>query len=291
MSIIVKDVCKSYGSDVILDKINLEINKGEIIGLVGPNGAGKTTLMKIIVGLTKQYEGEVLLNDLVLSEFLNNDFTKVIGSLINDPSLINSYTGKQNLKFFHDYFKKSDLSFESQFNNLVEVLDLEKFINKKVSKYSMGMKQRLAIAVSAMSNPDFLILDEPTNGMDLDSIKSLENYLKANDKGVLISSHQLSIIESFSDRVYAISNGTIIGELNLKELKGLEFTIITINDMKSDSVIYELFEVIKVIDCKHYVLLNSDDLYKNLEQLTQSNVEFKINNKSITDLFYEGLIV
>lgn len=291
MSIIVKDVCKSYGSDVILDKINLEINKGEIIGLVGPNGAGKTTLMKIIVGLTKQYEGEVLLNDLVLSEFVNNDFTKVIGSLINDPSLINSYTGKQNLKFFHDYFKKSDLSFESQFNNLVEVLDLEKFINKKVSKYSMGMKQRLAIAVSAMSNPDFLILDEPTNGMDLDSIKSLENYLKANDKGVLISSHQLSIIESFSDRVYAISNGTIIGELNLKELKGLEFTIITINDMKSDSVIYELFEVIKVIDCKHYVLLNSDDLYKNLEQLTQSNVEFKINNKSITDLFYEGLIV
>lgn len=183
------------------------------------------------------------------------------------------------------------MSFENQFNDLVEVLDLEKFINKKVSKYSMGMKQRFAIAVSAMSNPDFLILDEPTNGMDLDSIKSLENYLKSNNKGVLISSHQLSTIESFSDRVYATSKGRIVGELNLKELKNLEFTIITINDMQSDSVIYELFEVIKVIDNKHYVLLNSGNLFKNLEQLTQSSVEFKINNKSITDLFYEGLMV
>lgn len=100
MSIIVKDICKSYGSDVVLDKINLEINNGEIVGLVGPNGAGKTTLMKIIVGLTKQYDGEVLLNDMVLSEFVNNDFEKVFESLINDLSLINSYTGKQNLKFF-----------------------------------------------------------------------------------------------------------------------------------------------------------------------------------------------
>ena len=292
MPIYVKDVYKYYGSKKILNKVNLEIKNHEITGLVGPNGAGKTTLMKIIVGLIKEYEGEVLVDEKNLNNFKNDKFEKIIGSTIDDPALILSYSGRKNLKFFHDYFKGSVKNdFKEQCENLIDVLNMGDFIDKKAGNYSMGMKQRLAVAIAAMSNPDYIILDEPTNGMDAESVESLKNYLHNSKKTVLISSHQLNTIESFCDKVFAISEGNIIGDIDLTVFKNMETIIISTDSKDNDSkeVISELCNIVKVIAGVHYILKVDDSIYEQLEELKQRGIVFKLNKKSITDLFYESV--
>ena len=176
----VKNVSKRYKDYTALDDVTFSLNEGEIIGLVGPNGAGKTTLMRIIVGLTKKYEGEVILKD-----------NTSIGCVIETPSFYPFMTGYENLKYFAELNQVN----VKKVMETIELLKLKDALNKKVKGYSLGMRQRLGIAAALLREPKLLVLDEPTNGLDPAGIHELREYIKEiavkNKITILISSHIL----------------------------------------------------------------------------------------------------
>ncbi|WP_281975195.1 ABC transporter ATP-binding protein [Halobacillus litoralis] len=201
MSIMVNKVTKIYQKECALKDIDFQLNRGEIVGLVGPNGAGKTTLMKILAGVIVRYDGQSILPT-----------SEKTGSLIEKPKYFPNRSGRYNL----DYFRALYGTKKETVEEIINSLDLRSYLKKKVKQYSLGMKQRLGIALALVAEPAYLILDEPTNGMDPDGIRSILAYLKKLAKerkiGVLISSHILKDIEAISDRVYVIKNGRMISE-------------------------------------------------------------------------------
>lgn len=213
----VNNVTKFYGKQKVLNDVNLSINQGEIIGLIGPNGAGKTTLMKIITGLIPKYEGQVFIDN---RNIKNRNYlkTKEIGCVIEVPGFYPELTGYENLLFFAEI---SGLKDKSEIDEIVKSLGIEDYVNKKVKKYSLGMKQRLGVAQAVLTYPPVLILDEPTNGLDPAIVPQLRKFIKyiAKEKNtaVLISSHILSEIELMCDKVVFIQKGEIIKVENLEQ--------------------------------------------------------------------------
>ena len=207
MSILeVKKINKSFGKKQVLKNVSLSINEGEILGFIGPNGAGKTTTIKVILGLQSLDSGEVFINgyDLV------KDFTKAIekvGAIVENPDLYMYLTGYQNLKLIKNMYKGID---EKRIDEVVKLVKLEQRINDKVSKYSLGMRQRLGIAASLIHNPKVLILDETTNGLDPEGIKDVRELLiklaKKEKMAILISSHNLSELDNFVTTACIIQN-------------------------------------------------------------------------------------
>ncbi len=215
MSILkIENVSKKIKGEYILKNISFEINENKIIGLIGPNGAGKTTLLKTIVGLYTPTTGKIYINGLDLEhEF--EDAIENIGSVIETPILYENLTGKENFKVFSMMFKNIP---RERVIELISVLSLEKYCGKKVKTYSLGMKQRLGLAVALINDPSIIILDEPTNGLDPIGMRDLRNFLRSlKNKTIIISSHILSEIESVCDEVIFMNNGEII---DIKELSG-----------------------------------------------------------------------
>ena len=195
----VNNVSKRAKDFQILNKVSFELGSGEIVGLIGPNGAGKTSIMKILVGLTRNYTGEVDLSSV-----------KDIGCMIETPNFYPYNTGYQNLM----YFARLNGVGKKKVEELLELLGLMEAANKKVKAYSLGMRQRLGIAQALLKDPDVLVLDEPTNGLDPEGIYEVREYIRkiANEKNitVLISSHLLGELEKMCDRAMIIKKGEII---------------------------------------------------------------------------------
>lgn len=188
----VNSLSKKIKNNLILDSIDMEMKSGEIIALIGPNGAGKTTILKNITGLSKMSSGSVNINGFSLSTDYKKAINKV-GALIEEPEFYNNLTGKQNLKLF-SRMNTNKIS-DSKINELAESLGILTALNKKVSTYSLGMRQRLGICETLLGNPNVLLLDEPLNGLDPNGIiqvKSLIQKLSPLGVAILISSHQLS---------------------------------------------------------------------------------------------------
>ena len=217
----VQNLCKKIGKKEILKDVSFEINSGDILAFIGPNGAGKTTTIKCILGLQKLNSGSVIIN----GYNIKNDFVKAInnvGCIVESPDVYMYLTGMQNLELqaslYHD-IEEDDIA------KVVALVGLEKRIYDKVSKYSLGMRQRLGIALALIHNPNLLILDEPTNGLDPEGIKELRELLKSLAKkgmGILISSHNLSELESFCNRVVILSKGKIIESSSITDIKKLD---------------------------------------------------------------------
>lgn len=195
----VNNVGKRAKDFQILNKVSFELGSGEIVGLIGPNGAGKTSIMKILVGLTRNYTGEVDLSSV-----------KDIGCMIETPNFYPYNTGYQNLM----YFARLNGVGKKKVEELLELLGLMEAANKNVKAYSLGMRQRLGIAQALLKDPDVLVLDEPTNGLDPGGIYEVREYIRkiANEKNitVLISSHLLGELEKMCDRAMIIKKGEII---------------------------------------------------------------------------------
>ena len=215
----VENLNKNFGKNKILSDINLTIYEGDIVGLIGPNGAGKTTLIKTILNLYYPSSGKIK----ICGFNLKNDFELVmskIGSLVETPDSYQHLSGLQNLKMTMMMNNIKDYEYMEK---IIKLLKLNNRINDKVKKYSLGMKQRLALANALIKKPQFLILDEPTNGLDPLGIKELRDIIKfVNEKfntTILISSHILPEIENICDEIIIIDNGYIIEQIDISDIK------------------------------------------------------------------------
>lgn len=203
-SVEVKNVSKSLGKNIILEKVNFNLEKGKIYGLVGANGSGKSTLLKIILGLYKS-KGKVYINGYDVKKNFKEAISKVSG-VVDYVSLYEFLNAKENLRYFAYLY-------DVPVKRVDEVLDIVKLDGndrKLVRYYSLGMKQKLGIAISLLKDPDILILDEPTNGLDPKSVSELRITLKSfKDKTIIISSHLISEIEKLSSDILFINKKTV----------------------------------------------------------------------------------
>ncbi len=215
----VTNLSKSFGKRKILDNINLTIYEGDIIGLIGPNGAGKTTLIKTILRLYYYDKGSVEICGYDTKKQLEQALSKV-GAIIEKPDMYDQLTGRKNLKITELLNNIHDQKYVEE---MIEFVGLKTRINDKVKKYSLGMKQRLAIANALIKKPKLLILDEPTNGLDPKGIRELRQMLKTisqeQNMSILISSHILSEVENICDRVVIIDQGRLVKEFGIEEVK------------------------------------------------------------------------
>lgn len=256
----------NYGTKKALSDVSVSVNTGEIYGLVGKNGAGKTTLMKIVLGLLPGYSGELKLFE---SENLG-DGRKNIGALIETPVFFENMTGYQNLKYYRTaYGLDSSIDLEE----LLRDVKLADAGDKKFKAYSLGMKQRLGIAFSLLGNPDFLVLDEPINGIDPEGIVEIRNLLKdlANKgKTILISSHILSELEHICDRICIIENGEVVDVIESKKDKKLRYhTVIKTSDDKKFKKILDDF---KIEISKDGLIVGDFDIDKVLKKVYENGL-------------------
>ena len=210
---------KSFRKKEILKDVSLEICSGDILGFIGPNGAGKTTTIKLILGLQKIGSGKVIINGFDIQKNFEKAIAKV-GAIIENPDLYMYMSGYDNLKLISNLYPNVD---EARINEVIKLVGLENRINDKVSKYSLGMRQRLGVAQAILHKPNLLILDEPTNGLDPEGIKDLRELLvklaKNENMGILISSHNLAELESFCNKVSIKKNGVIVETSDLETVK------------------------------------------------------------------------
>lgn len=203
----VDNVCLKIGDEEILKNVSLEVNEGEILGIVGRNGSGKTMLMKCICGFITPTSGEIKVSDKIIGK--ERDFPENTGIIIETPGFIPQYTGLKNLKLF------ADLKGKVKTSQIIEVLNkvgLDPKLKKSVQKYSLGMRQRLGIAQAVMEDPDVLILDEPFNGLDVDGVSEIRAMLldfKNQGKTILIASHISEDIHILCDRVVNMKKGVL----------------------------------------------------------------------------------
>lgn len=208
MKIEIIKLTKVLKKNTIIDNINMELTSGHIYGLNGRNGAGKSVLLKIICGLYKASSGSVLFDGKCYNR--NNLYIPNIRALIEKPNFFPELTGYENLLLLakiQNKTKKEDIERTLKSVNLYEEKD------KKYSEYSLGMKQKLGIAQVLMENPDIIILDEPFNGIEIESVKKISEILKQEkEKGklIIISTHIKEDLENLSDKIYYLDNGKII---------------------------------------------------------------------------------
>ncbi|MDS3984241.1 ABC transporter ATP-binding protein [Staphylococcus warneri] len=238
-----KRVSKSFNKQKILDNVTFSFSDSKIVGLIGKNGAGKTTLMKIMNGNITNFSGTV--------DYNNNE---KISYLIEHPKLYENKSGLYNLKYFSRILGSG---YDEDFvKNIINTFNMNSFINKKAGKYSMGMKQKLAIAVSLVNKPNYLILDEPTNGMDpdgsIDILKSLQSLSNKLNIKVLISSHKLEDIELICDRAIFLKDTKLIKDISLKSSNNKNsFTKIIVKKHDYNKSLQVLKENTKILEAKY----------------------------------------
>lgn len=236
-----KNLTKVYGEQMVVNSVNLHIEKGSIYGLLGRNGAGKTTIMKMILGLTDISNGEVS----VFNQNIKGNEKKIyprIGAIIETPGFYPNLTGTENLEIFA---MLRGTAFPNAVKNALEVVGLPYKDKKLFGNYSLGMKQRLGIANAILHDPEVLILDEPTNGLDPIGIAEVRNFIKdlsiKKGKTILISSHILSEITLLADTVGIIDKGVLLEESSMEELnkKNRKYIMLEVSDVSKTTIVLE----------------------------------------------------
>ena len=198
---------KKIKEDYVLKDINYTFKQGNIYGLIGKNGSGKTMLLKAMSGFLKPSNGKVIVNDQEL--YLKEEFPKDMGVMIGNCEYIKDMTGKDNLKYLASLLKKID---DDRINDVIDIVNLTDEKDKLVKKYSLGMKQKLGIAQAIMEYPKILLLDEPFNGIDNESVSKIKKYLYSikKDTIIIIATHYKEDIDNFCDIIIKLENCTII---------------------------------------------------------------------------------
>ena len=218
----VKNLSKSFKNIKAVDNISFTVNEGEIVGLLGENGAGKTTTLRMIATMLKPTEGTANINGF---DILKNS-SKVrseIGILFGgEVGLYDRLTARENIKYFAMLNGLSEEQSNENIKNLMEVFEMDEYIDRKVGKFSRGMKQRVAIARSIVHNPKVMLFDEPTIGLDVTASRTVQNFIfrcKKENKVIIFSSHSMREVEKLCDRVIIIHKGKIVEEGTIIDLK------------------------------------------------------------------------
>ena len=289
---------KSYGERKVLKNLNFEVYAGEIFGFIGPNGAGKSTLIRIISGLSAPTSGEVF----ICGKSVQKNFEQAvanIGVVMENCQLYAYMTGRQNLNYLASLvkgIKKEDI------DRIVKTVGLENRIDDKVRTYSYGMRQRLGLAQALLNNPKLLILDEPTNGLDVNGVIELRRTLKIlaakNNMGIFMSSHVLSEMEQLCDTVAIFDRGSIL------EMR-------TMDDFQNNSNLQKRFRIRvdypnyagKIISLKHgldvelagnsviipYIPEKFDNIINDLRRRNLTIYGTTVVTKSLEDIYLEIL--
>ena len=209
------NIVKKYGDKVVLKSVSININKGDIYGFIGKNGAGKTTFMRSVLNLTSLDEGEVKF----FGDKTINEVGLKVGSLIEAPGLYKNASAYENLKRFSMCYGVD----ESKINEVLKLVDLEGTGKRKAKDFSLGMRQRLGIAIALLGEPDLLMLDEPINGLDPEGIRKIRDVIlrlnKEKNITFLISSHLLDELSKVVTKYGIINNGVLLEEISADELK------------------------------------------------------------------------
>ncbi|WP_027626420.1 ABC transporter ATP-binding protein [Clostridium lundense] len=292
--IITNNLSKRYKDVYSVKDVDLKIPKNTVYGFLGPNGAGKSTTLKMILGLVKPTEGKITVFGKEANDKNRLDILKNVGSLIESPSYYAHLTGEENLKIIQTLRNVP----EKNINKVLEIVRLDNEKNKKVSHYSLGMKQRLGLAAALINFPKLLILDEPTNGLDPAGIQEMRELIcslpKKYDMTVVVSSHLLSEIDQMADTLGIINHGELIFQDNLEILhqrSNHKLAIKTLDNTKARIILNS-----EGIHCKvesEYLLLpqTSDDFIIKCNKLFYKSgvipVRIEERQKSLEDIFLE----
>lgn len=273
------NLTKKYRSILALDRANINVPKGSIYGLVGPNGAGKTTLMRIFLGSLFPTDGYFAINGKTESDDLDLE-RKKIGSIIELPALYDTMSAIDNLIArckllgISDYIEKS--------KEILDYVGLGKEGNKKVAKFSLGMKQRLGIGLALLNDPEILILDEPTNGLDPIGIIEIRNILKKlNSQGVtvLISSHILSELSKFATHYGILYRGEVVKEVSLEEVCQNCSDSLKISFESSDTAKFAL------------QILSAEFIENSVQLINDTTIKVLLNNTSVNSSVVAKILV
>lgn len=287
-----KNLSKKYKDNHGLLPINFELHKGEVCALIGRNGAGKSTFFKLLANQIKADSGNIELFN--KKSDIKNQMRKRIGFMIEHPNFINNFTAFQNLKYFSI---QRGISNTKDITEVLKAVELEN-VNKKFKTYSLGMKQRLGLALALLNGPDLLILDEPINGLDAQGIKDFRNLiLRLNQEhGItfLLSSHILNELQQVADRFVFIDKGKIIKDISKEKLtqeSKQQLLIRVDNTSKTSQVLEENIKNIdyRVINAQEIIVYQSSIDYNLINKiLIENNIdvyEFKIEVSNLEDYF------
>lgn len=288
-----KDLTKTYGSKNVVNSVNLHIAKGDIYGFIGKNGAGKTTLMRLVLGLAFPTSGEIKL-------FGNTDLSKErarIGSLIEAPGLFKNCSAYENLKRFSILYGGTD----EEIKDLLKLVGLEDTGNKKAGVFSLGMKQRLGIAIALLGKPEFLVLDEPINGLDPAGIKEIRNLLlklnKEKNITIFIASHLIDELAKIATKYGIINNGNLIEEISADELlkQCVKRVIVKVDSIdKAVETLKSKYKDLKFETNQNEIIITHDNLdtTKLLQDFISNGVlvkEIKDSQSDFEDYFIERI--
>ena len=259
-----RDLHKKFGKKEILKGISLEASEGDILGFIGPNGAGKTTTIKLILGLQSITSGNVMINGYDVQKDFTNAIKRV-GTIVENPDLYMYMSGYDNLKMISNLYSGVT---KERIDEVIKLVGLENRIKDKVSKYSLGMRQRLGIAQAILHRPNLLVLDEPTNGLDPEGIKQIKDLIVklANEEhmAVLISSHNLLELESFCTKVTIIKNGEIVETSTIEDAKKVS------KESIYNFVVDKVDKISEILECKTEKINNENiQVYAKKEEIPE----------------------
>ena len=294
MSIEVVGISKFYGKQKALNNISFKVNKPEIVGFLGPNGAGKSTMMKILTTYTNASEGVAKVNGYDINEASKNVQLSVGYLPEHNPLYLDLFV-KEYLKFNASIYKVH----KQRIDEVIELTGLTSESHKKIGQLSKGYRQRVGLANALLHNPDVLILDEPTTGLDPNQLVDIRNLIKTigKTKTVFLSTHIMQEVEAMCDRVIIINKGEIVADKNLKDLRDeKEQTVIVEFDYRVEDVfLLKLPKVDKVINTYDFVyeitFKTSEDMRSHVFDFAHDNqlkiLQLNQKNASLESLFRE----
>lgn len=265
---------KSYKGNVVVNDVNIHVPKGAIYGFVGPNGAGKSTVMKMILNLIQPEAGEVQLFGEKVTDQRYEVFKRV-GSIIENPYFYEKMTARQNLELHCDYMGFPN---KERIDEVLQMVDLQNVEGKQIRHYSLGMKQRLAIARAILAKPEFLILDEPINALDPEGIREMRNLFQRlnqeDETTIFISSHILSEVDLIADTIGIIQHGNLLAELPIEEIHKhqTEYISLQVDDVAHAATLLEQMDI-----------TNFSVLDQEFIRIYDSNISGKVLSKALIE--------
>lgn len=289
------DLCKKYGKSLVIDHVNMHVPEKSIYGFVGENGSGKTTIMRLLTGLAEPTSGSFSLFGISSKDKRIHNARRNISAIVEVASLVPTLTAKQNM-IYQELYEGIKLS-ETQREELLRKVHLEKVGNKKVKNFSLGMRQRLAIALSLMNKPQLMFLDEPMNGLDPEGIAELRDLLiELNQKdgiSILISSHILSELEKIANYYGFISHGKLLEEISVEDLqrKCRKSLTIKVDDTEKAKALLDKnevkdFEVFPNGDIKIYDDVKSSKIVIAFDKAGIELLSINSSEESVEDYYF-----